>query len=52
MQKKVLFEVINARLKGPRARYKELMGDDVPNLEVILREGALRAQERTAALLG
>jgi tryptophanyl-tRNA synthetase len=48
--KKQLFELINAELAGPRARYEELMAD-LGYVEQVLQRGAERAREHSAPLM-
>lgn len=48
--KKQLFELINAELAGPRARYEELMAD-FGYVEQVLQRGAERAREHSAPLM-
>jgi tryptophanyl-tRNA synthetase len=49
--KDALFEAINFRLAGQRARYEELMAPTNPEIDEILSEGAERAHERSGPVL-
>lgn len=48
--KKRLFELLNAELKEPRARYEELMKNPA-HLEKVLKEGAQKARAISVPLL-
>ncbi|MBY4679033.1 tryptophan--tRNA ligase [Marinobacterium arenosum] len=45
-----LFEFLDAKLAGPRARYNELMAD-LGEVEAVLQKGAVKAREKAAPLL-
>lgn len=48
--KKQLFELVDSQLAGARLRYEELMADPA-HIEAVLKKGAERAREHSAALM-
>ena len=48
--KEDLFQAMDAELKGPREEYKRLMNDR-PYIDKLLREGAIRAREKSSAFM-
>ena len=48
--KQILFECLNGILAEPRERYHELMATP-DHVEMVLKEGAQRARERSAPFL-
>lgn len=49
--KKQLFELVNSELAGARERYNQLM-EDPQHIEKVLQQGAARARDHSAPLMG
>jgi len=49
--KQELFEHLDAHLAGPRVEYEKLIADPT-HVEAVLQQGAVRAREHSAALIG
>ena len=49
--KKMLFEKVNDQLSGPRDTFQRLI-DDGSYIEMILKEGAVKAREESVELIG